>query len=109
MDLQAIQQKVDNWICKNGGYWPPLSMLAAILEEAGEVAREINAIEGSKVKREKNNNAAKLKEELADLFFAVICMNNYYHVDMEKEILAIISKYEGRDTNRFSKNDQNSD
>jgi len=108
MELQAIQQKVDNWICRNGGYWPPLSMLAAILEEAGEVAREINATEGPKVKREKIENAPKLREELADLFFAVICMNNYYHIDMEKEILAIISKYEQRDINRFSKNNQNS-
>ncbi len=103
MELQAIQQKVDNWISKNGGYWPPLSMLAAIIEELGEVAREINAVEGPKVKRENLRTTSKVKEELADLFFAVICMNNYYQYDMEKELLAIISKYEQRDTNRFSK------
>lgn len=103
MDLQVIQQKVDNWISKNGGYWPPLSMLAAIVEELGEVAREINATEGPKVKRDKSGNPPKVKEELADLFFAVICMNNYYHLDMEKELLAIISKYEHRDVNRFAK------
>ncbi len=103
MELQAIQQKVDNWILKNGGYWPPLSMLAAIIEELGEVAREINAKEGPKVKREKVANPPKIKEELADLFFAVICMNNYYQIDMEKELLAIISKYEQRDVNRFAK------
>ncbi len=106
MELQAIQQKVDNWISKNGGYWPPLSMLAAIIEELGEVAREINATEGPKVKREKGGDPPKIKEELADLLFAVICMNNYYKTDMEKELLAIISKYGQRDANRFSKNSQ---
>ncbi len=103
MELQVIQQKVDNWISKNGGYWSPLSMLAAIIEELGEVAREINATEGQKVKRETLRNPTKIKEELADLFFAVICMNNYYQIDMEKELLAIISKYEQRDVNRFTK------
>ncbi len=102
MELQAIQQKVDNWISKNGGYWSPLSMLAAIIEELGEVAREINAAEGPKVKRENVDKPLKIKEELADLLFAVICMNNYYQVDMEKELLAIISKYERRDANRFA-------
>ncbi len=103
MELQAIQQKVDNWISRNGGYWSPLSMLAAIIEELGEVAREINATEGQKVKRETLRNPPKIKEELADLFFAVICMNNYYQIDMEKALLAIISKYEQRDVNRFTK------
>ncbi len=104
MELAIIQQKVDNWISRNGGYWSPLSMLAAVMEEAGEVAREINAVEGPKVKRENVQTPPKINEELADLFFAVICMNNYYQIDMEKELLAIISKYEQRDANRFTKN-----
>ena len=104
MELAIIQQKVDNWISRNGGYWSPLSMLAAVMEEVGEVAREINAVEGPKVKRENVHTPPKINEELADLFFAVICMNNYYQIDMEKELLAIISKYEQRDANRFTKN-----
>jgi len=103
MDLCYIQQKVDNWIARHGGYWSPLSMLAAIIEEVGEVARELNALEGSKKKRENEDNSFKLKEELADLFFALICINNYYHIDMERELLAILAKYEQRDANRFIK------
>ncbi|HMF33372.1 MAG TPA: MazG nucleotide pyrophosphohydrolase domain-containing protein [Candidatus Lokiarchaeia archaeon] len=102
MELQEIQQKVDDWIATHGGYWTPLSMLAAIVEELGEVAREINAIEGPKVKKTESDDSTKLKEELADLFFALTCMNNYFQIDMEMEILAVLAKYEQRDANRFT-------
>jgi NTP pyrophosphatase (non-canonical NTP hydrolase) len=106
MNVQEIQQKVDEWISVHGGYWPPLSMLAAIIEELGEVAREINAINGPKVKKTPEDDLAKLKEELADLLFALICMNNYYQIDMEAEILAVLSKYEQRDASRFTSLDE---
>jgi NTP pyrophosphatase (non-canonical NTP hydrolase) len=35
---------VDKWI-NQFEYWPPLSMLASLVEEVGELAREINAKE----------------------------------------------------------------
>ena len=40
--FKEIQKRVDIWIREHGGYWSPLSMTCAIMEELGEVAREIN-------------------------------------------------------------------
>jgi len=41
--LKSIQKAVDDWISQfEEGYWPPLSMLAAVVEETGELARELN-------------------------------------------------------------------
>jgi len=43
MALKEIQKNVDDWTSKfNPQYWPPLEMLAALTEENGEVAREMN-------------------------------------------------------------------
>lgn len=41
--LKQVQKMVDDWINQfEEGYWPPLSMLASLMEEVGELAREIN-------------------------------------------------------------------
>ena len=48
-NLKQIQKKIDDWINDHGGYWSPLAMLASIMEEVGELAREINNLEGFKL------------------------------------------------------------
>lgn len=97
-----MQQDVDDWIKEHGGYWPPLSMLASIMEETGEVAREINHLEGHKPKKEKRIKQ-KLGEELADLLFSVICVSNYYELDLLDEFKNVLKKYTNRDAERFPK------
>ncbi len=99
--LNEVQKIVDNWICVHGGYWPPLSMICAIIEELGEVAREINSLEGYKPKKSKISDS-NLGEELADLLFSIICIANHYKIDLGKEFNNIINKYSERDSNRFS-------
>jgi len=69
ISLKKAQEIVDSWIDQfEEGYWPPLSMLASIVEEVGELAREINDLEGYKKKKvtEKKKN---LGLELADVIF----------------------------------------
>ena len=46
-----IQKTIDKFINKHGGYWPPLSMFAALVEEIGELARELNHLEKHKTKK----------------------------------------------------------
>jgi NTP pyrophosphatase (non-canonical NTP hydrolase) len=75
-------------------------MICAIMEELGEIAREINAIEGYKPKKSKFSDS-HLGEELADLFFSIICIANYYKIDLGKEFKKVIEKYSRRDSNRF--------
>ncbi|MHA2007174.1 MAG: nucleotide pyrophosphohydrolase [Promethearchaeota archaeon] len=98
--LKDIQNVVDVWIREHGGYWPSLSMVGAIMEELGEVAREINSLEGYKPKKSDDFNS-KLGEELADLLFSIICLANHNKIDLGDELTKVISKYDIRDSERF--------
>ena len=98
--IEELQEKIDGWILEHGDYWPPLSMLMAIMEEVGELARELNYLEGIKPKKptERKSNIA---EELADLLFSVMCLANYYNIDLNKEMKKALEKYSKRDAKRF--------
>ncbi len=98
--LKDFQKRIDQWIMEHGGYWPPLSMLAAIIEEIGEIARELNNIEGFKPLKSRENG--DLGEELADLLYAIACLANYYKIDLEEKLDNTILKYIKRDASRFS-------
>ncbi len=101
LTLGAVQKAVDKWISQfEEGYWPPLSMLAAVVEETGELAREINDKEGYKKKRAPDD--ANLGLELADLLFSIVCIANYYHIDLDKAFKAVMDKYTKRDTQRWT-------
>ncbi|MCS7385404.1 MAG: nucleotide pyrophosphohydrolase [archaeon GB-1867-005] len=95
------QRIVDEWIRElGGGYWPPLSMLAALVEEIGELARELNALEGPK-RRKEGEVGVDFELELADIIFAVICIANYYGVNLEDAFWKVITKYTERDVDRW--------
>lgn len=100
--FEEIQKKVNDWIINHGGYWPPLSMLSAVVEEVGEVAREINSLEGFKPKKS-TEKIIDLGEELADLIYAIVCIANYYKIDLNKKIHEVLDKYKLRDAKRFKK------
>jgi len=99
--IKEIQQIVNNWIKDHRGYWPPLSMISAIMEELGELAREVNSLEGYKPKKESVRAKSNLGEELADLLFSIICVANHYKIDLSDELDKIINKYSERDSRRF--------
>ncbi|MFX0175709.1 MAG: nucleotide pyrophosphohydrolase [Candidatus Hodarchaeota archaeon] len=100
ISLREIQEKINDWICSHGGYWPPLAMLSAVIEELGELAKEINHIQGYKPKK-KENKISNIGEELADIIYALICIANYYKVDLHTELNEVIEKYSKRDSKRF--------
>ena len=98
-NLVDFQSDINDWIKSHGGYWPPLSMLGALMEEVGELARAINIIEGFKPPKE--NEKARLNEEIADTVFAIICIANYYKIDLSQELRNCLVKYSKRDSDRF--------
>lgn len=99
MEIKEAQKQVDDWISQfEVGYWPPLSQLAALVEEVGEAAREINHIEGSKVKRSGKEN---LESELGDVLFALICIANSYNISLVDAFKKTMSKYDKRDKTRW--------
>ncbi len=103
MDIKDMQAEVDQWIGQfEEGYWHPLSMLARMTEEVGELAREINHQFGQKPK--KNTEAeGDLALELADIMFIVICLANSLNLDLEDAFKRMMQKYRERDINRWTK------
>ena len=100
--INEIQEHVNELIQTMNGYWPPLAMLASVTEELGELAREINAME--KIKAKKSSEIEKnIGEELADLLFSIVCISNYYKIDINTEFMQVLEKYQKRDKNRFLK------
>ena len=51
MEIKEAQEEVDKRIKEYGGYWEPLSMLARLTEEVGELARAMNQRYGGKRKK----------------------------------------------------------
>ena len=100
--LDAIQKSVDEWIQQNSGYWSPLGMLAAVMEELGEVSREMLHITSTKVKKA-SEPFKSLETELGDLFYAIICIANSYNISLDTAIQKSMNKYQSRDKERFTK------
>ena len=101
LTLKEMQKLVNDWISQfEEGYWPPLSMLASIVEEVGELSREINNFEGFKKKRSQEETSLAL--ELGDVIFSLVCIANYYDVDLEEAFQLVMKKYTARDAKRWT-------
>ena len=103
MDLsfKEAQKKVDKWVGQfKEGYWPPLAMFASLVEEVGELGREINDMQGHKTK--KPHSTSQIDGELGDVVFSLICIANYFKIDLEQALMKTLSKYSIRDSNRWS-------
>ncbi len=103
MTLSDYQRQVDAWVQQYKiSYWSPHEILARIVEETGEVAREVNHQFGPKKKKpgEKEGN---LGEELADIIFAICCMANSQGINLDDSFKQVMDKCYGRDKDRFEK------
>lgn len=72
--MKEIQQKIDQMIIHLGGYWRPLSGLARLLEEVGEVGGALY-----------DEDEAALVEELLDVFVISTCLANQYAIELEDQ------------------------
>ena len=103
MTLGDCQKQVDDWVKQyKEGYWKPHEILARLIEETGEVAREINHLHGPK-KKKATEQENELSTELADVIFTVCCMANAQHIDLDKAFAQVMAKCYGRDKERFEK------
>lgn len=104
MLLNKIQKDVDNWTSQfEPQYWPPYEILARLMEETGEVSREINHIYGIK-KKKTNEHSDSLGQEICDIIFTAVCMANSHNINLQLEWDTMFEeKLYGRDKNRFDK------
>ena len=84
MELKILQKKVDNWINKHGvRYFDPLTNMAQLTEEVGEVARVISRRFGEQSEKD-SDKKIDLGEELSDVLFVVFCLANQTGIDLDR-------------------------
>lgn len=101
--LSDIQKQVDDILQGyEKPYWSPLSNVARLAEEVGEVARIINHRYGDKPKKP-TESEDDIEDELADVLWSVIILANIEGVDLDKGLQRAIDKLLIRDKDRFKK------
>jgi NTP pyrophosphatase (non-canonical NTP hydrolase) len=103
MSLRDSQARVDAWIAQfEEGYFHPLTNIARLTEEVGELAREVNHRFGQKTKK-KEEAEGDMGMEMADILFVVICMANREGIDLQAAFDRMMEKVEHRDKDRWTR------
>ena len=98
-----MQKEVDEYISQfEEGYFPPLSMLARMTEELGELARALSHQAGFK-KPKAGEEAGDVADELSDLLFVAICLANASSIDLDVSFARAMQKYRTRDAERWTR------
>ena len=106
MSLTDSQRRVDIWIAQfEEGYFPPLTNLARLSEEVGELAREVNHRFGEKTKKP-GEAPGDMAMEMADILFVLICMANREGIDLQQAFDAMMIKVEQRDAERWTRKER---
>ena len=106
MTLEEAQKKVDGWIKEFGvRYFSELTNMAVLTEEVGELARVMARKFGDQSFKG-NEKDLSLEEEIADVFFVLICIANQTGVDLTKAFEKTIVKKTKRDATRHLNNEK---
>lgn len=103
MTLKEAQKQVDNWIKTYGvRYFSELTNMAVLTEEVGELARVMARKYGDQSFKpgEKDN----LDEEIADVFWVLLCIANQTGVNLTEAFRRSIEKKTKRDQDRHINN-----
>ena len=103
MTLEEAQKQVDNWIKTYGvRYFSELTNMAVLTEEVGELARVMARKYGDQSFKpgEKDN----LDEEIADVFWVLLCIANQTDTDLTEAFRRSIEQKTKRDQDRHINN-----
>lgn len=108
MEIKKAQELVDEWIKTIGvRYFNELTNTAILMEEVGEVARLMARMYGEQsfknAELEKNSKDS-LGDELADVFFVLICIANQTGINLDKALEKNLIKKTERDNKRHFDN-----
>lgn len=113
MEIKTAQSKVDEWIKTYGvKYFSELTNLGILMEETGELSRHVVRLYGDQSYKknddgtEQNLTEAKLKlaDEMADVFWVLLCLANQTGVDLDEAFKNNIDKKTNRDKLRHKEN-----
>ena len=103
MSLKDVQKEVDDWVTQYKiGYWQPHEILTRLMEETGELAREVNHLYGTK-KKKSTEETKELIDEMGDVIFTLCCLANSKNLDLDEGFKRAMDKCYGRDKDRFEK------
>lgn len=101
--ISQFQDIVDKWIKTYGvRYFSPLTNMAVLAEETGEIARIMARKYGDQSFKE--GEKQNLADELADLIWVATAIANQTGVNLTDAIRANIEKKTSRDANRHKNN-----
>lgn len=104
MEIREAQQKVDVWISENGvRYFNELTNTVLLMEEVGELARIVARRYGEQSFKE-NETGQKIEDEIADVFFVLVCIANQTGTDLEEAFRKTLEKKTERDKMRHKNN-----
>lgn len=107
--INEMQNEVDQYISQfKEGYFSPLAMLARMTEELGELAREVNHYHGEKPKKTSEEERT-IEEEMGDLLFVLTCFANSMDIDLEEAFDRVMTKFNTRDKDRWTKIEEESE
>ncbi|WP_297115994.1 nucleotide pyrophosphohydrolase [uncultured Porphyromonas sp.] len=103
--LNELQRLVDEWIRTYGvRYFDPLTNMAILTEETGEVARVMARLYGEQ--SAKASDHLDLADELADLLWVLTCIANQCGVNLQEALEKNLQKKTKRDATRHLNNDK---
>jgi len=103
ISLRAAQELVDGWIRRYGvRYFSPLTNMAVLAEEVGEVARVMARRYGDQ--SAKPGEPDDLADELADVLWVLMAIANQTGVDLTDALCRNIDKKTARDSTRHLQN-----
>jgi len=104
MTLEQAQQQVDEWIKTHGvRYFNPLTNMAMLTEEVGEVARIMARRYGEQSEKESDKDK-DLGDEMADVLWVLICLANQTGVNLTDAFARNLEKKSQRDKDRHHQN-----
>lgn len=103
--LKEAQAIVDKWITTVGvRYFSPLTNMAVLTEEVGEVARVMARRYGDQ--SFKPGEEDTLADELADVMWVVVAIANQSGIDLSEAFARNLEKKTTRDSNRHKNNEK---
>ena len=104
MTIEEAQHKVDEWIKTYGvRYFSPLTNMAILAEEVGEVARVMARTYGDQSCKP-SDECKNLADELADVMWVLMCIANQTGVNLTDAFAKNIEKKTTRDCQRHKNN-----
>lgn len=101
--MKQMQEEVHRYISQfKEGYFKPMTMLARMSEEVGELAREVNHVFGEKPKKP-DEAESSIELELGDILFITICFANSLGIDLTEAHNKVMAKFQTRDADRWTK------